>query len=120
MSGKKIKPIMPSLRESNRYITFEILSSREIKDFDIVEKSFETEFRNFMGDLILSKAGLMILKETWNPNSQRGVIKIEKKYVDHVKSTLCLIKDIDNNEVIVRSLITSGMINRVKKLIIGG
>jgi ribonuclease P/MRP protein subunit POP5 len=116
----KIKALKPSLRESNRYIAFEIISDSEIKDFDKVRDSIELESRNLLGDLTLAKAGFMLIKNTWNPSSQRGILKVEKKYADHAKAVLTLVKEIDNQKVTVRSLLTSGMINRVKKLTIGG
>ena len=120
MSKKGMKPLISSLRESNRYIAFEVLSKIEVKDFDKVRDSMELEFRNFLGDLTLAKSGLIILRENWNSSSQRGVIKVEKKYSDHFKGALCMVEKIGNIDVVVRSLITSGMINRVKKSIIGG
>lgn len=115
-----MKPLISSLRESNRYIAFEVLSKVEIKDFERVRDSIELEMRNFLGDLNLAKSGAIILRENWNPSSQRGVIKVERKYMDYIKGTLCMIEKIGNVDVVVRSLITSGMINRVKKSIIGG
>jgi RNase P/RNase MRP subunit POP5 len=120
MAKKSIKPLKPSMRESNRYIAFEVASRQEIKDFNKVRDAIEFESKNLLGDLQLAKAGLMVVKNTWNPSSQRGVIKVEKKYADHIKAALMFIEAIDNKPVQLRSLITSGMINKTKKVLIGG
>jgi RNase P/RNase MRP subunit POP5 len=120
MIKKSIKPLKPSLRESNRYVAFEVMSRQEIKDFDHVKDAIKTELRYLIGDLGLAKANMQVVKNVWDPSSQRGIIKVERKYQDHIKAALTLVKSIDGKQTTLRSLHSSGMINRIKKLLLGG
>ncbi len=112
---KGLKPLRPSLRDSNRYIAFEIMSKKKISSFDTVRDTIETAFRNLHGDLLMAQAGLMVVKNTWNEGTQRGVIKVERRFSDHVRAALVLIAEIKGQNVLIHSLISSGMINRAKK-----
>lgn len=117
---KGIKPLPPSLRESNRYIGFEVMSKRKISSFEVVRDSIESACRNLIGDLGLAGAGLIVVKNTWNEGSQRGVIKVERSYADYVKAALVFISEIKGQHVLVHSLTSSGMINKAKKRLVAG
>ncbi len=108
------------MRESNRYIGFEVMSQKKISSFEIVRDAIEGACRNIMGDLGLAAAGLIVVKNTWNEGSQRGVIKVERSFADHVKAALVFISDIKGQQVLVHSITTSGMINKAKKRLVSG
>lgn len=114
---KSIKPVLPSLREKKRYLTFEIISKSKIKDFSNVSKAVWSVLTSFIGELGAAKAGIWLLPDKYNKKSQRGIIKVNHKYVNNLKSSLSLIRKIEGEEVIVRSLIVSGMISKASKLI---
>lgn len=117
---KGIKPLQSSLRESNRYIGFEVISKEKVSNFSTVRDSIENSYRNLFGDISMAESGLMAVKNAWNEGSQRGVIKVERKFADNVKAGLAMISEIKGQNVILRSLTTSGMINKVKKNISQG
>ena len=117
--AKKLKPILPSLREKKRYLTFEIISKSKIKDFSGVSKAVWASLLSFMGEHGTAKAGAWVLSDKYNPATQRGIVKVNHKHVDQLKASLALIKDIDGNEAIVRSIIVSGMLNKATKHIGG-
>ncbi|MBW3011084.1 hypothetical protein KY335_03750 [Candidatus Woesearchaeota archaeon] len=114
-----IKPLKPSLKEQIRYIAFKIISVKEIKDFSKVNDAVLEHISMFIGELGMAKAGPSLIKNKWKQKEQAGVIKVNRRYVDHIKSSLSLIKEINNQRVIVKSISTSGMINKAGKAIGG-
>jgi ribonuclease P/MRP protein subunit POP5 len=114
MAKKKLKPVLPSLREKKRYLAFEVLSKSKITDFDAVSESILCKAGDFLGQLGMSKAGLMILKDKWDSSSQKGIIKVNHKNVDNLRAALTMVDKIDDNEVIVKSIGTSGVLNKAE------
>ena len=58
---EKIKPLLPILRERKRYILY------RIKGVESIEKDFIYKMiKNFLGELGISKAGVMILNNKEN------------------------------------------------------
>ncbi|MEM4267528.1 MAG: Rpp14/Pop5 family protein [Candidatus Woesearchaeota archaeon] len=47
-----------------------------------------------------------------------GIIKVNNKYVDHVRASLCFVNRVGEQDVIVRSIKVSGMIGKIKRHII--
>ena len=117
--AKKLKPILPSLREKKRYLTFEIISESKIKDFSGVSKAIWASLLSFMGEHGTAKAGAWVLSDKYNPSTQRGIVKIGHRHVDSLKASLALIREIDGNDVIVRSITVSGMLNKASNHIGG-
>lgn len=116
---EKIKPMLPSLREKKRYLAFEIISKNRITGFSAVGRAVRESCLAFLGELGMSKAGIMVLGDKWNADKQRGIIRVDRKYVDHTKVALALIKKIDSEKVIVRSIGVSGMINKADAKYVG-
>jgi len=68
-----------------------------------------------VGQLGVAKAGIQVIPNCWNTEKQRGIIRINHKHVDEIKSALTFIKKINNKEVIVKSIGVSGIINKAKQ-----
>jgi len=117
--ASKLKPILPSLREKKRYLAFEIVSKSKIKDFSAVSRAIWTSLLSFEGELGAAKAGIWLLPDKYNEKTQRGIIKVTHKHVNSLKASLALIKNIENQDVIVRSLVSSGILNKATKFIAG-
>ncbi len=109
---KRLKTLLPSLKERKRYLVFEIISQKGLLDFKIVSKAIKSSIYRHLGELTTAKAGIKILGNTWNRTSQRGMIKANNKHIDKVKSALSLIKEIDDNKVIFKNIGVSGTIDR--------
>jgi len=105
----RLKPILPSLKEKKRYLSFEILSENNFSSED-VSKAINESTLKFLGTLEAGKAGLLFLADKYKNNE--GVLKTGHKYVDKVRTALALIKTIDNKEVIVRTRVVSGTLKR--------
>lgn len=105
----KLKPILPSLKEKKRYLSFEILSNSTIPANE-VEKAVYDSTLNFLGTFEAGKASLMFLNDKYSNNN--GVVKTNHKYTDKVRTALALISKIDNKEVIVRTRVVSGTLKK--------
>jgi len=107
----KLKPLLPSLREKKRYLAFKIEANKELTLTE-VRMAIERSLKEFTGDLGVAKAGMIFLKD-WKDNT--GIVRVNTKSVDTVKASLALIKQIDNQKVVVKSLGVSGVINKIRK-----
>ena len=104
-----MKPLLPSLKEKKRYLSFDIISEGKFS-VDDVSKAVISETLSFLGTFGSAKAGIMFLKDKYNNN--KGIIKTSHKYVDKVRTSLSLIKEIDNKEVIFRTNVVSGILKK--------
>jgi len=114
----KIKPVLPSLREKKRYLAFEIISQDKVRDFTSVNDAIYNSCFNYIGELGMARAGILILKDKYRNN--KGMIRVNHKNVDNLKSSLMLIKKINKQDVIVRTLGLSGILKKAEKRYMGG
>ncbi|MBT3814549.1 hypothetical protein HOG07_03850 [Candidatus Woesearchaeota archaeon] len=103
--------LMPSLRQKKRYVVFEIVADKE---FSVLEVELEVVriLKDFFGQLGLSKASPLFLKEKFSSGKQRFVVKVNNKHVDELKAALTLSKSIKSTPVIIKSIITSGTLKK--------
>ncbi len=113
--AKKIKAVLPSLREKKRYLVFEIISKNNIRSFSDVSELVWQASLQFLGEIETAKAGIWVLPDKWNIKKQRGIIKINNKYVDKLKTALSLIKNFKKQQIVVKSVGISGMIKKAEK-----
>ena len=104
-----MKPIIPSLRENNRYITFQIQADKQFNNEEI-KKMLQEEFLTFLGSLELAKSSFKLVSF----NKNKGIVKVNSKYLDKLRAMLPLINKLNNEKVNIKSLKTSGLINKVK------
>ena len=114
MINTKLKPILPSLREKKRYLVFEAISKEKINSLEAVSSTIMNCSLKFLGMLGAAKAGIIVLNNKWNPELQRGIIKVGHKHVDSLKAALMFANKIDNNDVIFRSLGVSGILKKAE------
>lgn len=105
---------MPTLKEKKRYLAFEIISKDKLDSFKQISEKIMNQIFEFIGTFGVSKAGVRILADKWNPKSQRGLIKVNNKHVDEIKSALCFIKDINNKKIIVKTVGVSGILKKAE------
>jgi|SRR3989338_4413406 len=105
-----MKPILSSLRENNRYIKFQIDAKKHLNQKD-AEKSLQESFLDFLGELELAKSSFKLV----NLKDNKGIIKVNAKYANKLRAMLTMIQEINNEKVNVKSLKTSGLINKVKE-----
>lgn len=112
----RVKAIKPSMREKKRYIAFEVLAEKPVSREQAMKEIKETMAR-FIGELGMAKAGVIFLPD-WDKN--KGVFRVGNKYTDQAKAALALVKQINNNNVIIRSVGVSGILKKSRSKYIGG
>ena len=108
---KKIKTISPTLKEKKRYLVYEIISKRQFM-FEDAKKAIDEANLRFLGELGLAKAGIMHI-DLYNHN--KGILRVNNKFISELKMSLGLIKNINNEQVIVNTISVSGILNKAEK-----
>ena len=111
----KQKLLKPSLREKKRYLVYGVISDTGMNYNNIKENILKT-FKEYFGNIILSKADMRFIEFKDN----KGIIRINNKYLDHLRATFCLLGKVNKEEIIVRSLGVSGMINKARSKFMNG
>ena len=105
-----MKPILPSLREKNRYIVFEVISKNKVK-FENVKKEIFNMSNKMLGEFEMAKTGLMVLDD-WS--NQRGIVKVNRAYTDKVRAAFLFIKKINDYDVILQTRGISGILKKAR------
>lgn len=98
-----MKNILPSLREKKRYIVFEAIERKQNIEETIIESCL-----NFLGSYNYGRAGIQVLKELGR--DRKGVIRVNNKYVDHIRAALML-----NKKPVIKCIGVSGTIKKAKE-----
>ena len=83
--------------------------------YNLLKGAIKSSMLRHVGELGVSEAGLIFMDRLYDPKTQIGIVRVSNKYVDTLKLSLALIDKINKSNVIVKSVKTSGMINKVKK-----
>ena len=111
----KLKTLMPSLKEKKRYVVFEVISKEGIKDFKQVYQAIWQKSNEILGKLETAKAGIWLLADKWNDKKQKGIIKVNNRYVDKLKAVFAMTETISNQKVILRSVGVSGILKKAEQ-----
>lgn len=111
MSKPEILPA--SEREKERYVVFEVLSDNQV-DFDQIVETIWHTVLHFYGEETTSRINFWIMKDLWDQEDQKGVIKCNYRYSDHVKLALSLLTRVGDIGVIFNTLGESGTLKTVK------
>lgn len=114
MKKNKMAPLKPSLREKKRYVAFEIISEKPLLDFKKVSASIWQSILSYLGSYGAANAGVWILSDKYNPETQRGLLRVNRKEVEKLKGSFVFIDNIDGTKVIVRSLGVSGILKKAE------
>ena len=79
-------------------------------------KEIEESMRKLHGEIGLGCAGLIFLKNKWNKMLQRGIIKVNYKYVDKLRAALC---SFHRGGAIMKSVGISGILKKAEKKYLG-
>ena len=113
MKKKRLKILLPSLREKERYISFQVISEEPIV-YDDLEQALLNTLIDFYGEYGFSKLSFWIVKNLYDPEKQFGVIKCNNKSVQKVIAGLGLISRLGEARVTIKILKVSGTIRGLK------
>ena len=115
MVKSKTKPLLASSREKKRYLAYEVISNHKFNDAMEINKAIFDNAKDFVGNLGMAKMGLIGMNDKWNERMQRGIIRVNNKHVENLKSSFIFINNIKENDVIVRSIGASGILKKAQK-----
>ena len=102
-----MKPLLPSLKERKRYIL--IRTDNKIERKEEVAELVAKAGSQFLGEFEMAKAGIQFLPETWDKETNTGIIRVGHKHADTLRAALALVK-----EVKVECLRVSGSLKKLK------
>ncbi|MBN1792938.1 ribonuclease P protein component 2 [Candidatus Woesearchaeota archaeon] len=109
----KVNALKPSMREKKRYIAFEIVSEKPLgKDAD---RQLIIRINELLGVFHSSKAGILRVK--YNPGLQRGLLRVDRAFVDFIRTCFVMLKQLEGIRVMIRTLAVSGMVHRAAAMV---
>jgi len=111
-----MKIVIPTLREKNRYISFQIISEKgEEFTYSDLESAIWNTILDFLGEYGVSKTSLWLLKDRWDQKTQIGILRCNHKSVQEVIASLGLIDRLGDTRVTFKILKISGTIKSIKE-----
>ena len=117
---KKIKPLLPTLREKKRYLVYETISQKNMPNPESINMSIINQFSLIYGQVGLAGAGIMFINDKYNTSLNRGMIRVAHNYVKHLRASLAFINKIDGNKSIIRSVGVSGILKKAESKYVAG
>ena len=113
--AKKTRVLLPSLREKKRYLAYEVISRHKFNDAMEINKAIYETAKDFLGTIGTARAGIIMINDKFNPEMQRGILKVSNKHVDEMRASLVFIKSINGKEAIVKSVGASGILKKAQQ-----
>lgn len=105
----KLKFLLPTLREKDRYISFQVISEEPIAYSDLEAAAINT-FLDFYGEFGFSKLSFWIIKNLYDPERQVGVIRCNNQSVQQTIAGLGLVSRLGETRITIKVLKVSGTI----------
>ncbi|MCD6557522.1 MAG: ribonuclease P protein component 2 [Candidatus Aenigmarchaeota archaeon] len=114
----KPKTLPASLRAKRRYIIFEVVSEKPIDYIELVGAIWRS-FLDFLGELKTSELNFWLIKNLYDPKTQRGIIRCSPDQVEYVRAALSLIDQIGETRALIKVNSVTGTIKSAKKKYLG-
>ncbi|MCK5474040.1 MAG: hypothetical protein KAI53_01425 [Candidatus Aenigmarchaeota archaeon] len=109
----RLNPLVPVLKERQRYLVFEIISEKTHPLDEVVDAVWLCALRMW-GDAGVSEFSFWIPANLYNSKRKRGVVKCNNESVEKVRSSLAMTKQIGSQRAIVHVIGTTGTIKSAK------
>ena len=100
-----MKSLLPSLREKKRYVVFEVIGDASLQK---ASAEIMRSASKLLGDLGMSKANIRFMNERFDPGLKKGVLRVNRKYVDHAKAAMALV----NQDFTIKTAGVSGTLKK--------
>lgn len=91
-------------------MAFEVISEEKLSQNEVKNAVKDSALR-FLGTLNYGKAGIIMVKNT----EKNGIVKVNNKFVNHLKSSMILINSIGGKMAIFKINKVSGILNKLKE-----
>lgn len=106
------KPLLPTLREKNRYIAFEVISDSQFERNELV-RGIWAGVLGFLGEQGAGRTSLWAMD--WDGSKSTGILRVNRKSVEEVRAAMALIKSVNNKNVIFHVLGVSGTLKSLRE-----
>jgi ribonuclease P/MRP protein subunit POP5 len=113
MKTDKLRILLPTLKERDRYISFQIISDEDVSYSDLESAVWDTML-DFFGESGVSKTSVWLIKNLYDEKKKTGAIKCNNKSVTQVIASLGLLSRLGDNRVLFKILKVSGTIKGLK------
>lgn len=107
-----------SLRGRKRYIAFEILGEEKVEFLQLVNALWHS-ILNLFGEVETGSINFWLVKDSWDEDKQRGLLKCNHNHVSQVRLALALLDRIGDAKVSVRTIGVSGTMKSARKKYFG-
>ncbi len=118
MQESKPKFLPPILRLPKRYIVFEIFSEKQV-EYGEVSAVVWKSMMEFLGELYTSEARIWFVKNLYNQDKQRGIIKCSHNCVEQVRAALSLVTVIGEAKAVIKVMGVTGTIKSANTKYLG-
>jgi ribonuclease P/MRP protein subunit POP5 len=87
--------------------------------FDDFTNTLWQTMLSFLGELTTSEARIWPIRNFWNPKTQRGVLKTSHNSIEHLRTALCLITMIGENNASVHVVGVTGTLKSARSKYLG-
>lgn len=114
----KLQILPPTLRETYRYVVFEIISKKEVSFAEVVDTVWKAALGLF-GDSGTASMGLWIPQTLYESSKKKGVIRASHTGVEMIRAALASIREINGVPVIFMVTGVTGTIRSAKNKFLG-
>ena len=108
-----MKPLLPTLKERQRYIVYEVISAHAIQN-DISDALLH-RLSEILGIFGMADAG--ILSVSYDTTTQTGILRVNHDQVFKVKAALLMVTHLGTRQVLIRTHGVSGILKKVKRFL---
>ncbi len=102
------------MREKKRYIAFQVVAENDLGFGDIINALWSS-ILDLFGEVHTGEINFWLIKDVWDKDKQRGLIKCNHNHVGEVRLAMGLIERIGDVKVSMRSLGVSGTMKSARK-----
>jgi RNase P/RNase MRP subunit POP5 len=103
-----VKHLPPTLREDYRYLKFRIHSDRSSMELGAVVDAVWRAVLDYTGTRGAADINFWVIGNRYDAESAEGVVRVHRDYVNEFRAAICLLETIDNEDVILEILKSSG------------
>ncbi|NOQ55185.1 MAG: hypothetical protein GQ477_00080 [Nanohaloarchaea archaeon] len=108
-----INRLLPTMEIRERYIVFKIISDKNYSLEDTV-KTIWSSILQLFGEVGSSEFHIWIPANLYNENTNTGIIRCSHDYVQQVRAAIALIRNIDHEPLIFKTLGVTGTMRSAK------
>ncbi len=118
MNTTRLNTLPPTLRETARYLVFEIIAKKDFDIAEIVDAIWQSSLALF-GETGMAKFSVWVPFNLYDRQKRRGIVKCSHTSVEEVRASLAAIRQIGGEQVIIHVLGVTGTILSAKKKFLG-